>query len=95
MEVSFRLVYMLVLRSALHKSSDLQIFKLASPQVRFQAQRSIRVSRYFGAYLTQPSNLFTIYPRTSVIMTDFSFGGSEEENAELKKLNAEVVSGIY
>ena len=24
-------------------------------------------------------------------MADFSFGGSEEENAELKKLNAEVV----
>jgi hypothetical protein len=27
-------------------------------------------------------------------MADFSFGGSEEENAELKKLNAEVVSGF-
>jgi len=27
-------------------------------------------------------------------MADFSFGGSEEENAELKKLNTEVVSRL-
>ena len=27
-------------------------------------------------------------------MADYSFGGSDEENAELKKLNAEVVSKI-
>jgi hypothetical protein len=25
-------------------------------------------------------------------MADYSFGGTDEENAELKKLNAEVVS---
>ncbi len=28
-------------------------------------------------------------------MADYNFGGSEEENAELKKLNAEVVSCVY
>ena len=29
-------------------------------------------------------------------MADYSFGGTEEENAELKKLNAEVVrSNLY
>ena len=27
-------------------------------------------------------------------MADYSFGGSDEENAELKKLNAEVVSDL-
>ena len=27
-------------------------------------------------------------------MADYSFGGTDEENAELKKLNAEVVSLI-
>lgn len=27
-------------------------------------------------------------------MADFIFGGTEEENAELKKLHAEVVSGL-
>ena len=27
-------------------------------------------------------------------MADYSFGGTDEENAELKKLNAEVV-GLY
>ena len=28
-------------------------------------------------------------------MADYSFGGSDEENAELKKLNAEVVGLPY
>ena len=28
----------------------------------------------------------------AVEMADYSFGGSDEENAELKKLNTEVVS---
>lgn len=27
-----------------------------------------------------------------IAMADYSFGGTDEENAELKKLNAEVVS---
>jgi hypothetical protein len=27
-------------------------------------------------------------------MADYSFGGTEEENAELKKLNAEVVRKV-
>ncbi len=30
--------------------------------------------------------------RTDAQMADFSFGGTDEENVELKKLNAEVVS---
>lgn len=28
-------------------------------------------------------------------MADYSFGGTDEENAELKKLNAEVVSSQH
>jgi hypothetical protein len=28
-------------------------------------------------------------------MADYSFGGNEEENAELRKLEIELVSGFY
>ena len=38
------------------------------------------------------NTLFTLLLILNGTMADYSFGGSDEENAELKKLNAEVVS---
>jgi hypothetical protein len=38
------------------------------------------------------SSFLTISPEHPVIMADFHYGGTDEESAEIKKLNAEIVS---
>lgn len=42
--------------------------------------------------INQQTTFFSDHPSFSFVMTEFNFGGTEEENVELKKLNGEIVS---
>jgi len=44
--------------------------------------------------LSAPKNNQPFYNRSYDKMSDFNYGGTEEESAEIKKLNAEVVSPL-
>lgn len=65
------------------------------------SHRIITVPILFSSTLT-PSHftvkyliLLLFFLSISSIMEDYNFGGTEEENAELKKLKAEVVRAVF
>ena len=49
---------------------------------------------FIESYNAYPQKLASSYHRKYDSMADYNYGGSDEENAELKKLNTEVVRAI-
>ena len=74
------------------------LLNLLQPHNRARKLDRTRISqRHILIFATSKLTLLDFYfdplcfSDSTSVMADYSFGGTEEENAELKKLNAEVV----
>ena len=75
--------------TTIYRSENLFSYRLRA----FSYDRASEI--HFAYRLTYRIQQYTVYHPLArflrSVMADYSFGGSDEENAELKKLNAEVV----
>jgi 2-methylisocitrate lyase-like PEP mutase family enzyme len=70
---------LLILVSSIKRSHSLSNLKQVAPEFERPSAKCAHQSGFF------------IINRSSATMSDFNFGGTDEESAEIKKLNAEVV----